>query len=113
MSYIIKDVIDFDEFWKHMPVQYKEQDYQMDVHYDVTNNKLIPIYFETVDSFGNSLELTENWFPPEFEESILNACKKVYDYIQKNEESDPFTYEDYLAERADKYEDEYKERYNF
>jgi lipoate-protein ligase A len=106
MSYIINNLTDYTTFWANLPTLYNGQNYQMNCHYDVNKNKIIPDYFEYVDELGhNSIELIEGWYPPEFEEAILKAAKKIHEEIVANEEPDVLTYDDYLAQKADKDED--------
>lgn len=105
---IIPDVDRHDLFWEVMPQKVNRQLYCItDLSYDSETNKFQVKFFEIVDEYSNLIQdFPEGYYPPELHEKILEGCKKVHKYIQEKypEEPEEYTYDDYLADRADKEE---------
>ena len=103
MSYIIEDVCDYKTFQEQMPELYCGKPYTLAGEWDYDAEKFVPEYFEFE---GEPMQ--KGYLPEDLLPYVIKGCKAVVEELEVDMEHEPYTYDDYLAERADK--EEWKEK---
>ena len=103
MSYIIEDVCDYKTFWEQMPELYCGKPYTLAGEWDYDAEKFIPEYFEFEGE-----QMQKGYVPFDLMPYVIKGCKAVVEELEVDMEHEPYTYDDYLADTADK--EEWKEK---
>lgn len=107
MDYVIEDVGRMARFWEYMPETYQGFGYELEGDWDYDAEKFQPKYFQLYDE---AHLVQEGFCPEDLLQYVKLACKKVVDALEAEgllQDEDEYTYDDYLADKADK---EYYER---
>ncbi len=105
MDYVIENVRDYDTFWKNMPELYCGKPYELNGEYDCDSERFIPEYFEFIGE-----QVQSGYLPNDLLPYVVRSCKELAKELKDEGfiQEDEYTYDDYLADRADK--EEWKEK---
>lgn len=103
---IIAEVDAYKLFWEKMPEKFNDQLYCISgLSFDCDKKEFRVRFFEITDEYSNLVQdFEEGYYPPELHDTILKGCLAVEEYLKEDEVEEPYTYDDYLADKADQEE---------
>ena len=107
MEYVIENVGKTVKFWEFMPETYQGFGYEVEGDWDYDAEKFHPKWFQLYDE---EQVLRLGYCPDDLLKYVEKACKEVTSALEAEgllADEDEYTYDDYLADKADK---EYYER---
>lgn len=107
MDYTIYNVAQYKKFWEFMPETYMGSSYELDGDWDYDAEKFTPEYFQLCEG---EWEIQKGYCPADLLQYVEKACKELTAHREAEgllADEDEYTYDDYLADKADK---EYYER---
>ena len=111
MDFVLENVGKWQKFWDLMPETYQGFGYEVEGDWDYDAEKFHPKWFQLYDE---EQVLRLGYCPADLLQYVERACKEIAADLEAKGligdaliEEDEYTYEDYLADKADK---EYYER---